>query len=341
MTTDGLYVGALFQDGRLPSEALPERSDLLLDMPMGGFSHGSEPFNGWFGRQADGKIRMTTGFARQACMILEVGGLDSIRRFQAGPVQVDNAALIAADVANMTRQTAAAKPKTLTIPRMAKPPTLDGNLDDWRSVKPVPIARPGLPEKAAARLAWDAKNLYVLFEVQDASPWSNEGLALQRLFKTGDAVDLQFCTDPKAKPDRTGLLASDVRLVLSQLSSESTAILMRPIVPGTKTEDRVRYHSPVGDRYFDRVERLTQAQVAVKTGMRSYCLEAAIPLKLLGLRPKKGMTLRGDMGFISSDAQGAINVARTYWSNKQTNLVSDLPHEAWLTPARWGEWKFE
>ncbi|NQT85854.1 hypothetical protein HQ560_03760, partial [bacterium] len=89
MTTDGLYVGALFQDGRLPSEALPERSDLLLDMPMGGFSHGSEPFNGWFGRQADGKIRMTTGFARQACMILEVGGLDSIRRFQAGPVQVD------------------------------------------------------------------------------------------------------------------------------------------------------------------------------------------------------------------------------------------------------------
>jgi hypothetical protein len=341
MTTDGLYVGALFRDGRLPSEALPESSDLLLDMPMHGFSHGSEPFNGWFGRHADGKIRMTTGFARQACMILQVGGLDSIRRFEAGPVRVDNATLVAADAANVARATAPAEAKTLTVARMRTPPTIDGDPREWGKMRPVRIERPGLPDKAAARIAYDARNLYLLFEVQDASPWVNEGLDLQRLFKTGDAVDLQLCTDPRAKPNRAELLPSDVRVVLSQISSEPAAVLMRPVVVGTKPEDRVRYHSPVGDRYFDRVEHVRKVPVAVKTGVRSYCLEAAIPLALIGLRPKPGMTLRGDLGFISSDARGMINVARTYWANTQTNLVSDLPHEAWLYPARWGEFQFE
>jgi hypothetical protein len=51
--------------------------------------------------------------------------------------------------------------------------------------------------------------------------------------------------------------------------------------------------------------------------------------------------VRGDAGFISSDAQGTSNVARTYWSNKATNLNNDLPSEAWLYPATWGEFKFE
>jgi hypothetical protein len=34
-------------------------------------------------------------------------------------------------------------------------------------------------------------------------------------------------------------------------------------------------------------------------------------------------------------------VARTYWSNKATNLNNDEPSEAWLYPATWGEFKFE
>lgn len=53
------------------------------------------------------------------------------------------------------------------------------------------------------------------------------------------------------------------------------------------------------------------------------------------------MKLRGDLGFISSDAAGAIDVARTYWTNKDTNLVNDLPQEAWLFPATWGRINFE
>ena len=61
----------------------------------------------------------------------------------------------------------------------------------------------------------------------------------------------------------------------------------------------------------------------------------------LGLSPAPGLIVRGDAGFISSDAQGTKNVARTYWSNTVTNLTSDEPSEAWLYPATWGEWRFE
>jgi hypothetical protein len=49
------------------------------------------------------------------------------------------------------------------------------------------------------------------------------------------------------------------------------------------------------------------------------------------------MKLRGDVGFISSDAKGMINTARTYLFNKKTGLVNDLPGEASLRPAEWGE----
>ena len=49
----------------------------------------------------------------------------------------------------------------------------------------------------------------------------------------------------------------------------------------------------------------------------------------------------GDVGVISSDGNGRINVARTCWSNKDTNLVSDEPMESWLYPAKWGRFHFE
>jgi hypothetical protein len=49
---------------------------------MGRFSNGETPFSGWFGRQDDGKVRLTTSLARQACMIVEVNGLETVRRLR-------------------------------------------------------------------------------------------------------------------------------------------------------------------------------------------------------------------------------------------------------------------
>ena len=340
MTTDGLYVGAMFQDGRLPGESLPDKETSLRGMPMEAFSHGSEAFNGWFGRQSDGKIRMTTGFPRESAMILEVKGLQSIRRFRGPDVVLDRKVILKADAENGARALAAAKPKACTVPRMSAAPKIDGDPREWRDVPALPVDHTHRPAWTTARLAYDADHLYVFFDVVDQSPWRNEGKDYTRLFKTGDAVDIQLATQggPAKRRDPA---AGDLRIVLAQLNGKPVAVLMRPVEPGAPKDKLVKYHSPVTDKVFDRVELLADARVAVRVHSGRYRVEAAIPLKTLGLAPKAGLAIRGDVGVIASDSQGRINTARTYWSNPNTNLVSDLPHEAWLYPNTWGELTFK
>jgi len=343
MTTDGLYVGAMFEDGRLPGESLPPKEELLKGAPMEGFSHGGEPFNVWFGRQSDGRIRMTAGLPRQAAMILEVKGLETIRRLRGPAVRLDAAALAQAEQDNSLRAAAAAAPPRATVAKLPARPQIDGDPREWKAVAELPLERRGSPERGSARLAYDDRNLYVLFDVRDASPWRNEGKDPTRLFKTGDAVDVQLCVDPSLskEPARRDVAAGDVRVVIANVGGKPAAVLMRPVDPAAGEDKKVHYHSPVIDKTFDRVEVLASAELAVRAEGQRYVVEAAIPLEALGLKPAAGMVLRGDVGFISSDADGRINTARTYWANKATNLVNDLPHEAWLWPHAWGEWVFE
>lgn len=331
LTTDGLYIGAMFQDCRLPAEALPPTEDQLAAMSMDGFSEGGEPFSGWFGKQGDGRIRMLTSLARTGAMIVRINGLDTIKRFAPVTVLVDDIALARAIAANAARQATATGPKTYTIQRVTKSFHIDGKPDDWESIPMLLVDRPGSPNKATVKLAYDTQNLYALFEVGDPSPWLNEGKDAKRLFKTGDAVDIQLGSGDGSMPS-----VGDQRIVFGRQAGETIAILMRPVDKRAPEELRHVYSSPVGDKAFDRVERLADATVKVVTYEGGYRLEAAIPLKILGLSTRPGTSWRGDVGFISSDAGGTINVARTYWSNKETNLVNDEPLEAWFKPSNWG-----
>ena len=339
VTTDGLFVGAMFQDGRLPGDSLPAKEEQLVGMPMENFSHGSEPFNGWFGKQADGKIRMTTGFPRQAAMILTVNGLESVRRFKAGECEVTAERLAAADRDNQARADREAPPKVYTVQRFEKAPDINGRDNDWEGIPALTIDRAGYPFKGTARMAYDNAKLYLCYSVQDDTPWLNEGKDYTRLFKTGDCVDLQLCTDGTLTADtkRRNPGAADMRVVIGQLGGKPVAVLMRPVDQGADKKLEVDYTSPVAPKHVDRVELLTEAMVRVSKTDKGYTVEASVPLAALGLKPVKGLKLRGDFGFISSDSAGTINTARTYWANKDTNLVSDLPQEAWFSPAAWGE----
>lgn len=337
-TTDGLYVGALFQDGRLPADSLPASEAALVGKSLADFSEGGEPFNGWFGRQADGKCRLVTSLARQAGLIVEVDGLQGIRRFTAPELTLDAALLVKAEAENMSRAAAAAAPKSYTIARMPAAPTVDGQATEWGTVAAMPIEREGSPHRGTLKMAYDATQLYLLFEVNDASPWLNEGKDAPRLFKTGDAVDLQLGTLAKAHRDPQ---AGDRRLVFAPLNGKPAAVLMAPVDATAPAALKYQYVSPVMPKVFDRVEVLADARVAVKIEGQQYRVEAAIPLTALALAPTPGLALRGDAGIISSDAAGLVNIARTYWSNEATNLVNDLPSEAWLYPETWGDLRFE
>lgn len=336
ITSDGLCVGTLFMDTRFPREALPDTEQALIGRPMEGFSEGSEPFNGWFGRQSDGVVRQVNGMPGQAAMIQTIRGLEGIRRYTAAPVAVDAPTIARAVAEARARIAAKTAAKEARIARAATPPPCDGSGAGWDALKGdvLKIVRDGQPDSAEARLAWDSTALYVRWDVRDGSPWKNAGTDPGRLFKTGDCVDLCLRTDPAATGAQ--LVAGDLRVVIGPSGGKPVAVLMRPIEAGAPAEAGRSYTSPVGTRNFARVTVMAGARIAVAKQPGGYRVEAVLPLGDLGLAGKPGTVLRGDVGFVSSDPQGVSNTARTCWANQDTNLVSDLPLEAWLYPAAWG-----
>ena len=333
LTADGLFVGTLFEDGRLPSAALPATEEELRGMDLSGFSNGGEPFNGSFVRQGDGKTRMTIGLARQAGMLLTLDGFDSIRRYDGPEFQVTPQDIVAADAANIERARKTAEPRRWDVKRLAASAAIDGRGDEWKDIPLVRIQRQNAPEWIHARLAYDEANLYAFLEVRDQSPWMNAGVDFRRLFKTGDALDIQLGLAGEDSPrDR------DFRVVIAPMEGKTTAVLMRPVDPGAPAELHHTYVSPVFPKPFDRVEIRDDIQAAqLSTGRDTYSVEVAIPWSLLGLEARPETLLRGDVGFIASDTAGRINSSRTYWANQFTNLVNDEPSEAQLTPKEWGE----
>ncbi|MDP6355282.1 MAG: hypothetical protein QF473_09290, partial [Planctomycetota bacterium] len=338
MTTDGLFVGSLFVDGRLPGESFPDKEEHLVGAPMESFTVGGEPFSGTLVKHTDGVVRTATGQPGQACMVHQVKGLDTIRRFNVGTIAIDDALLarIKADVTARNLATTKPQKKEYTIARAPKDAAADGNLKEWKDVARIRIEREGTPENASIQLMWNDTHLYANFNVSDHSPWKNQGKDFGRLFKTGDAVDIQLSPTANRKRDP---VEGDLRLLISQLNKRPVVFLMKP-KDATGTGTGKTYSSPVMARNFARVEIVKSAKVRViKRGDSSYFIEASIPLKAIGLNLKPGQLLRGDVGFISSNAAGTINTARTYWSNQQTNLVNDEPSESWLYPEQWAEIK--
>ena len=173
-TMDGLFVAAMMQDTRLPYEALPDREELLIGVPMETRTEGGEPFSGWFGRQDDGKVRATSGMAGQAGMILEIKGLETIRRFDAGTLPLDEATLAKALADNAAREAKAKASAKLVLtrsrdaavparraervgedPRGARPPGGHGRAGrhpaGLRRQEPLRLLRRGRPEPLAER----------------------------------------------------------------------------------------------------------------------------------------------------------------------------------------------
>lgn len=340
-THDGLYIGALFQDCRRPTENLPDAGpDALKGRSLANFSEGGEPFSGWFGQQSDGKARIGTSIGRNSGFTVVLSGLNSVKRFTGPELDVTAADLARADADNIARSSASKEKKTYIIRKVAKPMTIDGKLADWSKIEEFQAGHTSDPHNAAIRLAYDADNLYAAWEVDDPTPMLNSGKDKLELFKSGDSVDLQLGTRPGTTTDRKDPVAGDIRLNIAEVAGSPVALLMVPVNPAADKAAAKTYSSPVSSARFDQVEVLANVKVAVTKSDKGYIVEAAIPLSAIGLKPEPGLEIRGDAGIITSDTAGIINTARIYWSNKNTGLVNDVWGEAILKPNEWGKMQF-
>jgi hypothetical protein len=336
MTSDGLYVGAMFRDGRLPGETLPQNEDELPGRPIDALSMGGEPFSGWFGKQSDGVYRMLCGLPRESAMLCRVTGLETIRRFDGGTLNMTPTQLAHADQFNQQQQVTGDQTKSYVIQQASAKLMTDNKA--WSGLPEITIAREGSIENATVKLAYDPSHLYLRFEVTDISPWKNQGKDFTRLFKTGDCVELYLsAVEPRPHQDP---VAGDQRIIIAPYQNKATAVLMQVQSFGPVEGQRVTYRTG-WSRTLANVALLDHAQIKVSNRSNGYIVVASIPLADLGLHNVQGQTLCGDVGMISSDANGTTNVSRACWSNQFTNLVNDEPQEAWLYPANWGSLQFE
>jgi hypothetical protein len=296
---------------------------------MDNVSFGGESFSGSFTRTADGRAYTISGHTDPR--VVEVKGLDSIRRFS-GRVAMTADLHAQAQKHLAAQANAAQKASELTIAR-GEAPAIDGDLKDWDLDQGVSWET-GAGRKAAAALRHDGKKLYLAWKVDDTSPMANAGNDYTLHFKTGDCVDLWLGTDPKAPADRSKPVAGDIRLLFSAMEGKPVAVLYRAVVPGT--EKPVEFRSPARVTEIDRVEKLTDAEIKISRDVTGYTLEAAVPLATLGLA-SKAAELRGDIGVILSDAEGARTNQRSYFYNKATNIVMDIPDEAMFHVGKWGK----
>ncbi len=325
-TSDCLWIQALFKDTRGGFET-PLQA--VRGMALDAITAGGESFGGNFLRTRDGKAYLVIGGTD--ARVLEVTGLDSITRF-AGRFTYTPAQFALAQSRLAERQAAAAVARAAIIARAPAPIAIDGRAAKWPELLDDKAPLIEIQESPRTRYGrvlarYDAQNLYLAYRVfAQGDHVRNAGQDDHLLFKTGDAVDLMLDNGS------TGL-----RLLMTVCGKKPMAVLYEKKVAGTPEKERVPFSSPWRTITFDRVTMPAGIELASGPLSGGYFLEAKVPWSVLGIAPRPGMKLRGDFGILSADSGGTSCVARQYWSNKATNLVNDVPGEADLAPALWGE----
>jgi hypothetical protein len=323
ITSDGLYVDEMFPDCRLMTNPQAGGIGIL----------GGECFGGTFGKSlTDGNYYFQGGGIEYR--IYRIDGMREIVRGN-GSLTVTPEQAVAAE-RNHARNVAEKAPPCITsVPYMKNPPVIDAKSNDW-TIDPAAQWNRGNQFPVTIRAGHDDKNLYLLYTVKDASPWVNNGKDWQLLFKTGDSVDLQLGTNPKANPKRSSPVEGDLRLLIAPFQGGNIAVLYRHRLKGAT--DSVVFQSPWRNEKVDSVKKLENAQIMTARSGDSYNVEIAVPLSELGLDAAVfGQKLRGDFGIIYGDADGTTNIYRNYWANQATALINDVPGEIMLSPNMWGD----
>ena len=336
LTGDGYYLTSLFQGDPMkiawPSPCAP--GAIMDNTPPG---MGAEDFGGSIAATQDGQLYVQAG--KTAFVNLKVVGLESVKKLGAGKVTVTASDL---KLAGGFREKLLQQSVGTRI-AMAQKQTVafTGDLRKDFGVK-EPLAWAKNEAKSEAAIAYDDANLYLGWQVADATPWINGATEPAVLYASGDTVDFQIGTDPKADKQRAKPVLGDLRLSIGSFQGKPTAVVYRPVA--AEKSPRKFYSGTVKDGYeMQSVKVLDAARIQVKAdpGAKRYIVEVAIPLAALGLTPAAGLKLTGDFGVTYGNPAGDDTVLRSYWNNQATGIVADEVWELTLEPHNWGEIQFE
>jgi len=332
LTEKGFYLTRLFE-GDLMKNAYPDQAvpGAILDTcPPGA---GEEAFGGSITQGKDGRLSVQAGHV--SFWNVEVVGLDTVRPLPGGRLALSADDVKSAEAFRARRLQEGATAKRLTARKAA--PTFTGDLD--KDFIGAEIAKYRKEEATACRTAaaWDEKNLYVAWEVKDATPWVNGADAPEFMYARGDTVDLQLGTDAKAPKDRKDPVMGDLRVSIGPFRGKPTVVIFRK--QAAEKNPKVFNSGVVKGYEMESVIVLKDAKVEVKVDAvnKRYVVEAALSMAALGVTPADGTTLRADFGATFGNKAGDDTALRSHWSNQNTGLVSDEVFELQMTPANWGE----
>ncbi len=337
LTGDGYYLSSLFQSSALkrqwPGSAVP--GAIMDNCPPG---MGAEDFGGSITVAKDGNLYVQSG--KTAFVNAKVVGLDSVKKIPGGKLTIAPKDL--AEAKRIREKLLQASVGTKRLQVMKKTVTFTGNLrKDFSGSKPARFAK---DDSAAvqASLAYDDRNLYLGYYVKDQTPWVNGASDPAQMYAMGDTVDFQIGTDRKAN-GKGGPSLGDLRLSVGNCQGKNVAVVYRPKAKPGEQAPKTFYSGVVRQGYkMESVKVLKDAKINVTIGKdkKSVTVEVAVPLRSLGLKPKTGLKLPGDIGVTHGDAAGKDTILRTYWNNQKTGLVADEVFELKLTPGDWGIFTF-
>jgi len=334
LTGDGFYLAHAFQGDvfkwQWPLTAVPGVS--MDNVPPGS---GQEDFGGSMTQGADGKVYLQSG--KNADWNIELQGVEKIVALPGGPLTISDADTRQALLFRERALQAQAATKHYTVKHLT--PAFTGKLsDDFAGCEVMQYQKTD-DAVVHSTLARDDQHLYLGWEVKDSSPWVNGAKDWGQLYCNGDTVDFQIGADATLDPKRVDATAGDLRLSIGNFLGTPTAVLYRKVSAIKKP--RTFTSGVIAGYVMDYVDIVADAQISVKVDPgRGYVVEVAVLLTTLGLAPKDGQILRGDIGVTHGDAAGQRTQLRTYWNNQQTGLVADAVFELQLTPANWGEMQF-
>ncbi len=341
LSEDGLFVTTLFRDTREAPQGQGATESRGADWTK--VTMNEEAFGGWFGRQDDGKLRYL--FGHTAAHVVQVNGLEKVKRFDAGHVRLAARSSRGEEAQTSPRkdQSLVTSAATRMIPnvRGAFPGfKADGDASEWKEISRQEI-KLGDTVVARVALAHDLDNLWLLAEVEDFSPAMNAAREPNFLFKSGDAIDLQL---GPLRPARTAPGDGDIRILIAPGAKKPIATRYRPVKKDAKPDEAFTFESPVRAVKFASVTPLKEFEAVFTRTATGYICEAKLKSDAIALKhAASGLRLRADVGVLFSNEGGEGTLARAYLFDHSpgAGITADVPSEAELRPAEWGEWGLE